>query len=161
MLLVFRFEIGFRRVSYERKALVMAMRPSCVCQDRAPTYMRKSERRKPGFVERDGILHICKACLVRGYIRVGERASLVGVELAFRRETRTRRLVDKHIIYGRVQQEAGWYLAGNSYTAVVRTGGCGGKFMFPKNLSLPGCRVIIRFVRVRSVVPVLVFFVRL
>ena len=41
---------------------------------------------------------------VRGHIGVGERASLVEVEPAFRSETRTQRVVGKQIIYDRLQE---------------------------------------------------------
>ena len=42
--------------------------------------------------------------MVGGCIRVGERASLVELEPAFRSETRTRRVIDTHRIYRRVQE---------------------------------------------------------
>ena len=41
---------------------------------------------------------------VGGHFGVGETASLVEVEPAFRSETRTRRVIDKQIIYCRVQE---------------------------------------------------------
>ena len=70
----------------------------------------KIERKKSGGRGARLNINMCgrhvwlwKACLVRGYIRVGERASLVEVEPAFRSETRTRRVIDKQIIHGRAQ----------------------------------------------------------
>ena len=53
------------------------------------------------------------------YIHGFRESNLIEVELASR-ETRTRRVINKQSIYGRVLQDSGSYPTGKHYTAVVR-----------------------------------------
>ena len=48
--------------------------------------------------------------MIREYIRVGE-SEFGGDELSFRREMRTRRVVDKQSIHGRVQDTGGYLIS--------------------------------------------------